>query len=146
MKLSKIIFFAFVLTSTIQVQLFAQTKNELKEQKELAKSIIDDFLTDSVDEEFVYLLKENFPLTDSINEINSKRKTKIKLVDKFVLGSETYCFQSIVVKGNTGKIIFGNSWRSLSGVGFHEIIVLYKCQKKKGKWNCQAKEITTSES
>lgn len=146
MKLSKIMFFAFVLTSAIQIQLFAQTKNQLTAKKELAKLIIDKFLTDSVNQEYIYLLRENFPLIDSIDDINSKRKTKIKLIDKFVLGEDTYFFQPILVKRNLATVFWGNSWRSLSGVGFHEIIAEYKCQKKKGKWKCQARKFKISES
>src|SRR4051794_10384716 len=90
----------FVVLLLSQLTLFAQSKETRTAQQVLAKLFIADYLDDSTDKAYIYFLKKNFPLAESIDDVNKNRKTKIKLIDEPVLGEEVYFFESFFVRSN----------------------------------------------
>ena len=138
--------FWLIFLSLNQMTIFAQSKEPKRTQEILAKLIITEFLDDSADKDHIFLLRKNFPLSGAINGVNKNRKTKIKLVNRSISGEEVYFFKSLSVKKNFATIMFGNTWRSLSRLGFYENIYQYKCKKNKGKWRCRLGSLTSTQS
>ncbi len=118
--------------------LLAKYEESKRSQIELAELILGEFLNDPDDLAYVYLLRNNFLSSVSIDSINKNRNAKIKLIDSHITGEALYFFKNILINKNSATVEFGRTWRSKSRRGFSETIHRYTCEKSNGKWNCNA--------